>query len=137
MKKFLFIVLSALILYACTQSQESKVSTEPSIETLNSILTIPVDSLSIEQKEEMLELFKIMDEKIEIEGDRFALKATEKDFEAKGVNLYYFNMLKKDVSDMNTSIKNDGFENSGFENIEEIFNETKRKLKIAIENLSS
>ena len=130
MKKILFIALSAFILSACTQPQESKENTEPSIETLN-ILTIPRDSLSLEQRKTMLEISLIMDEKLVLEDRIFVLKATEEDFKAKGVDLYYFNLMKKGVSETNESIKNESIEN-----IEEVFKESKKQLKMEIESLS-
>lgn len=132
MKKFLIIVLSAFIFTSCTQSEQKQEILEPNIESLNSILTTPKDSLSLEQKETMLNLLTLMDEKLEIEDGEFVFNATEKDFDARGINLYYFEMLKKDIYDMNTSIKNDDLNLD----LEEILIESKKKLKMVIENFS-
>jgi uncharacterized protein YcfL len=77
MKKFLIVAISAFILTACTQSQESKATSEPSIETLHSILSTPIDSLSVDQKETLLQIALIMDEKLVIEDGYFVNKATE------------------------------------------------------------
>lgn len=136
MKKFLILSLSLIILSACTQSETNKEALEPSIESLNSVFNVPIDSLSVEQKREMLELFKIMEEKLELVDGNLVVNTTEKDFEDKGINLYYFSMLNKSMSDMNTFIKNDNVENGGLNDIEEIFIEMKEKLKEGIENLS-
>lgn len=132
MKNILIIALSAFVFTSCIQSDQNSEILEPSIESLNSILTTPKDSLSLEQKETVLNLLKIMDEKLVIEDGEFVLNATEKDFKRKGVNLYYFEMLKNDVNDMNTSIKNDDLNL----NIEEILLESKKKLKMVIEDFS-
>jgi len=132
MKKFLIIALYAFIFTACTQSEQKQEILEPNIESLNSILTTPKDSLSLEQKETMLNLLTLMDEKLEIEDGEFVFNATEKDFDARGINLYYFEMLKKDIYDMNTSIKNDDLNLD----LEEILIESKKKLKIVIEDFS-
>lgn len=132
MKFFLIVALSAFIFTACTQSDQNNEISEPSIESLNSLLSTPRDSLSLEQKETVLNLLKIMDEKLVVEDGSFAFKATEDDFKAKGINLYYFEMLKKDVYDMNTSIKNDDLNLD----LEEILIESKKKLKIVIEDFS-
>lgn len=136
MKKILILSLSLIILSACTQSETNKEALEPSIESLNSVFNVPIDSLSVEQKREMLELFKIMEEKLELVDGNLVVNTTEKNFEDKGINLYYFSMLNKSMSDMNTFIKNDNVENGGLNDIEEIFIEMKEKLKEGIENLS-
>ena len=131
MKKILIVALSLFILTTCTQSDEGKEAPEASFETLNSLLTTPRDSLSLEQKETLLEIALIMDEKIEFEDGYFVNKATEEDFKAKGIDLYYFEMVNKGVSEINTVIKNDDLDNA-----EELFRDSKKQLKTDIENLS-
>jgi hypothetical protein len=61
-------------------------------------------------------------------------KATEEDFNAKGIDLYYFKMLNKDVSGINMGIKN--VDACYAFNAEKLFNDFKKDIKMQIENLS-
>ena len=120
MKRILIIALSAIVLSSCSNKSAKNETTVnsssiDSIENSNSLLqedydaifTPFPDSLSVEQKELQHKLLIIMKENVKIKDEIIYSSATKEDFESQDIPLYYYDMLNKNLEDLNATIKND------------------------------
>ena len=55
-----------------------------------------------------------MKEHVKIKNGLIYSSATKEDFESQGIAVYYFNMLEKNLGDLNTTIKKDGLDPQKF-----------------------
>ena len=120
MKKILIVVLSVFILSSCTTKGDTNkedasinaIESSDSIhqEDYDAIFTPNQDSLSVDQKKLQRKLLVLMKDHVKIKDGLIYNSATKEDFESQGIAVYYFNMLEKNLGDLNTAIKKDGLD---------------------------
>ena len=125
-KKFIFwniIVLTCLTACLGKSATNEKSAKNDSIYQ-NEIFLLPDTLLSKEQEHMVNEIKKVLSENIVLKEGHFCNNATEEDFEARQIPLYYYDLLEKNIQELNKSI-----DNGDVADLEKIFKEFKNQVQ--------
>ncbi|MDR3056862.1 MAG: hypothetical protein ACK5KL_04160 [Dysgonomonas sp.] len=121
------IIVSANFIQGCDGKKEKREVPQEVYDEMKLLSQTPDSLLTPEQLQKRENIIKVIASHVTVKDNHYISTATARDFEDNGLSGYYYDLLEKNVEDINRFI-----DSTGMKNVEEMYKESLKETMAGI-----